>query len=177
MGQREGRILARLSYVTSTPATHLANQGRPSNASGRHQLDAELGAFPGRRTALVETHREFSALRAELGGETQAGDEETRTRPSAGAVEDSTRGGCCWTVEAGRGGSSVAGGCRRRAGYARIVRFRERPRGAPRDGAPTSACALGSAVEHRLHTAGVGGSNPPARTNLTRFPPVTYDER
>ena len=24
--------------------------------------------------------------------------------------------------------------------------------------------ALGSAVEHRLHTAGVGGSNPPART-------------
>ncbi len=27
-------------------------------------------------------------------------------------------------------------------------------------------CALGSAVEHRLHTAGVGGSNPPARTSL-----------
>ena len=31
-------------------------------------------------------------------------------------------------------------------------------------GVPHSACALGSAVEHRLHTAGVGGSNPPART-------------
>ena len=28
--------------------------------------------------------------------------------------------------------------------------------------------ALGSAVEHRLHTAGVGGSNPPARTSFRR---------
>lgn len=28
-----------------------------------------------------------------------------------------------------------------------------------------TSCALGSVVEHRLHTAGVPGSNPGARTN------------
>ena len=36
-----------------------------------------------------------------------------------------------------------------------------------------SGRALGSAVEHRLHTAGVGGSNPPART--TSFHPGTFE--
>jgi hypothetical protein len=34
--------------------------------------------------------------------------------------------------------------------------------------------ALGSAVEHRLHTAGVGGSNPPAPTNSQRSILVTW---
>ena len=32
----------------------------------------------------------------------------------------------------------------------------------------TLACALGSVVEHRLHTAGVPGSNPGARTTQAK---------
>jgi hypothetical protein len=38
----------------------------------------------------------------------------------------------------------------------------------------TLACALGSVVEHRLHTAGVPGSNPGARTTTSHLESATY---